>query len=68
MLSTKTRRLLIFNFLALKFTVLLLTWLNVQGCFNGFVHIIQALMFRMHLFIRAMNLGKNHPCLHSSKG
>ena len=25
-------------------------------------------MFGMHLFTRAMNWGKNHPCLHSSKG
>ena len=46
----------------------MLTWLKIQGYFNGFVHIIQVLMFGMHLFTRAMNWGKNHPCLHSSKG
>ena len=59
---------LFFHFLAIKFTDLLLTWLKIQGYFNGFVHIIQVLMFGMHLFTRAMNLGKNHPCLHSSQG
>ena len=69
MLSTKTGRLLFFFiFLAIKFTDLLLTWLKIQGYFNGFVHVIQVLMFGMHLFTRAMNLGKNHPCLHSSQG
>lgn len=67
MLSTKTRRLLFFSFFTIKFTDLLLTWLKIQGYFNGFVHIIQVLMFGMRLFTRAMNLGKNHPCLHSSK-
>lgn len=70
MLSTKPRRLLLFYFyvLARQFTGLWLTLPKIQGHFNGFIHIIHTLMFGMCLFIRAVDLVKNHPCLHSSKG
>lgn len=63
----KMRSLLLFHFLAIKFTNLLLTSLKSWGYFNGLVHTIQALMFGMCWFIKAMDLGKNHPHLHSSK-
>lgn len=71
MLSTKTRRLLLFLFLfflAIQFTDLWLTLPKLQGHFNGFVQLIHTLMFGVCLFIRAVDLVKNHPCLHSSKG
>lgn len=55
-------------FLAIKFTDLLLTLLKIQGDFNRITHIIQVSMFGMCLFTRDMDLGKNHPCLHASKG
>lgn len=64
----KNKKITPFSFFSFKFTDLLLTSLKIWGYFNGLVHIIQTLVFGMCLFISTMDLGKNLPHLHSSKG
>lgn len=68
MLSTKTRRLLLFHFLVMQFTDLWLTLPKIQGHFNGFIHVIHSLMFGLCLFIRAVDLVKKTPMFTLKQG